>query len=69
MYDALRSDRSVSSNALEARVPYLDKSFLNFMLNLNPKLEDPKFNNMIEKYILRKAFDNDENPYLPKDVL
>ena len=54
MCDVLRCDRSVSGNALEARIPYLDKRYLNFMLNLNPKLKDPKFNNNIEKYILRK---------------
>ena len=69
MCDVLRCDRSVSGNALEARIPYLDKRYLNFMLNLNPKLKDPKFNNNIEKYILSKAFDKEKNLYFPKDCL
>ena len=56
-------------NALEARVPFLDKRYLNFCLNLNPKLKFPKYHNGVEKYIIRKAFDCKEDPYLPEDCL
>ncbi|GMG13370.1 unnamed protein product [[Candida] boidinii] len=59
---------------LEARVPFLDKEFLEVSLNIDPKekLIDQKAGR-IEKYILRKAFDtkNEEGatPYLPDEIL
>ena len=57
---------------LEARVPFLDKQFLEVCMNINPedKLIQP---GKIEKYILRKAFDTsdepDVKPYLPEEIL
>ena len=75
-FDVLRSDRSISSHGLEARTPFLDKNFVQSYLSIPAKyrfqiMKDTK----IEKYLLRKAFD-DENvlrsnswPLLPKDVL
>lgn len=52
-------------NALEARVPFLDKRYVNFAINLNPKLRSSKYYNGVEKYIIRKAFECEEDPYLP----
>jgi asparagine synthase (glutamine-hydrolysing) len=49
---------------LEARVPFLDKGFLELMMPLNPKLKLKD----IEKYILRKSFDTTDK-YLPNDIL
>mmetsp|Transcript_21257 Transcript_21257/g.9775 ORF Transcript_21257/g.9775 Transcript_21257/m.9775 type:complete len:95 (+) Transcript_21257:802-1086(+) len=69
MYDVLRGDRTSAAWALEIRIPFLDKRFLNYMLNLRPELKDPKHNKNIEKYILRKAFDDPNQPYLPQSVL
>lgn len=58
---------------LEARVPFLDKTFLDVaMLQVpaNQKLTKREpFNHSIEKYVLRKAFDTPDDPYLPHDVL
>ena len=33
-FDVLRSDRSISANGLEARMPFLDKSFVKYLLKL-----------------------------------
>ncbi len=69
LYDLLRGDRATAAWSLEVRVPYLDKKYLNYMINLPPQLKHPKYNQNIEKYILRKSFDNEQDPYLPSDVL
>ena len=66
LYDCLRSDRSISSKwSLEARTPFLDKEFVEFYMSIDPTLK--MYNNKIEKYLLRKAFENDN--FLPQDVL
>jgi len=61
---------------LETRVPFLDKSFLEVAMNVNPaekmcnKEEKPDGEHArMEKYLLRKAFDIPEEPYLPAEVL
>lgn len=70
--DCLRANKSTSAWGLEARVPFLDKGFLETSMNIDPQ------NKMItkdrlEKYILRKAFDMsdepDNAPYLPESIL
>lgn len=56
-FDVLRSDRSISGAGLEARVPFGGKDFINFVMSINPKFK--KFDKeRIEKYILRKAFED-----------
>lgn len=62
-YDVLRSDRCISSNGLEARVPFLDKRFMNYVMRLPASIRKPV--NGCEKYILRKAFEH----HLPKSVV
>lgn len=66
--DCLRANKSTSAWGLEARVPFLDKEFLELSMNIDPatKMIDKEH---MEKYILRKAFDTPENPYLPENVL
>ena len=64
MYDVLRADRSISSNGLEARVPFGDLDFVEYVMSIRPEL---KMNfTGIGKYLLRKAFEGD---YLPHDIL
>lgn len=65
-YDVLRSDRSISTQGLEPRTPFLDRDFVMFYLSIpaNYRFET---NKKQEKYLFRKAFDRDN--YLPKDVL
>lgn len=65
LYDCLRADRSISFNGLEARVPFLDPSFVKVVQNINPKLRTS--NDRMEKYLLRKAFSRDN--ILPDEVL
>lgn len=70
--DCLRANKSTMAWGLEARVPFLDKQFLEVCMNINP--EDKLITKShIEKYILRKAFDTsdqpDVKPYLPDEIL
>ncbi len=65
IYDVLRADRCISSNSLEARVPFSDKAFVKFVMSIPPKL---KMNTTGHgKYLLRAAFDTED--YLPQDIL
>jgi len=57
LYDVLRSDRSISSNGLEARTPFLDKAFVKYYLSIRPELKQFDGEKRLEKYLLRKAFD------------
>lgn len=70
--DCLRANKSTSAWGLEARVPFLDKQFLDVAMNIDPQ-EKMITKEKIEKYILRKAFDTEgvpgEKPYLPKHIL
>jgi len=66
-FDVLRSDRSISSHGLEARTPFLDKSFVETYLSINPNMRNHVFMGKCEKYLLRKAFS--ENNLLPDSVL
>ena len=66
-YDALRADRATSIHGLELRVPFLDVSFVDFYLQIDPKLRQPIKNERCEKYLLRAAFEDGD--YLPKEVL
>ena len=65
-FDVLRSDRSISSNGLEARTPFLDRDFVDTYLSIPSEIRYNK-NKLQEKYLFRKAFDN--NKYLPKEIL
>ncbi len=67
--DLLRADKSTMAHGLEARVPFLDKDFLNVSMLIKATEKQPKTYNGVEKYILRKAFDTPETPYLPDEVL
>lgn len=53
-YDVLRCDKSTAAAGLEVRVPFLDKAFLHYYMNIDPSLKIPNGN--IEKRMLRKAF-------------
>ncbi len=69
-YDCLRANKSTMAWGVEARVPFLDRDFLNVAMGIDAKDKMiSKAEGKIEKYILRKAFDTPENPYLPENVL
>lgn len=67
--DLLRADKSTMAHGLEARVPFLDKQFLEVAMAIKGEEKQPKTYSGKEKYILRKAFDTPDKPYLPDEVL
>lgn len=64
MYDVLRADRCISVNSLEARVPFGDLDFTDYVMSIDPELKMNTYNK--GKYLLRHAFEGD---YLPHDIL
>ena len=67
MFDVLRSDKSISSNGLEPRTPFLDKEFVNFYLSIPVEFRDHNANGTMEKFLLRSAFQKDR--LLPDEIL
>lgn len=65
LYDGLRADRTTASQGLELRVPFLDLQFSSYILQLPIELRTPK--DGIEKYLLRKAFENSQ--LIPDSIL
>lgn len=68
-HDGLRVDRNIANFGLEPRVPFEDKNLITFVRNMHPSLLVP--HNGIEKYILRKSFEEiyKDEPILPHEVL
>ena len=67
-FDVQRSDRSISSNGLEPRTPFLDRGFVQAYFSLPAKVRYfPGNEGQREKYIIRKMFDDDH--LLPKEIL
>lgn len=65
MYDVLRADRCISVNSLEARVPFGDLDFAEYVMSIDPEMKLNKYGK--GKYLLRHAFE--EGDYLPFDIL
>ncbi|MBE0364031.1 asparagine synthase (glutamine-hydrolyzing) [Pseudoalteromonas ulvae UL12] len=65
MFDCLRANKSMAAWGVEARVPFLDKEFVDTAMRINPEAKLCGANGKIEKHILREAFDG----YLPDEVL
>jgi asparagine synthase (glutamine-hydrolysing) len=73
-FDLLRSDKSISGAGLEARVPFADKAFLEYVMRIPARFK--RFDDeRMEKFLLRKAFqggdnvDENDKALLPDDVL
>ena len=64
MYDVLRADRCISVNSLEARVPFGDLDFVEYVMSIDPEKKLNKYGK--GKYLLRHAFDRG---YLPQSIL
>ena len=64
MYDVLRADRCISVNSLEARVPFGDLDFVQYVMSVDPSKKMNVYGK--GKYLLRHAFEGD---YLPHDIL
>ena len=65
MYDVLRADRCISVNSLEARVPFGDLDFVEYVMGVDPALKVNTYGK--GKYLLRHAFEGDR--LLPEDIL
>lgn len=72
-FDVLRSDRTISSNGLEPRTPFLDKAFVQMYLSLPIHTRNHVIHNEPEKYLIRNAFHtmicNNGKPTLPEEIL
>ncbi len=64
MYDVLRADRCISVNSLEARVPFGDLDFVEYVMSVDPEIKMNKYGK--GKYLLRRAFEGD---WLPRSIL
>ena len=65
MYDVLRADRCISVNSLEARVPFGDLDFVEYVMRIDPELKMNRYGK--GKYLLRRAFAGGD--YLPDSIL
>jgi asparagine synthase (glutamine-hydrolysing) len=69
-YDLLRANKSMAAWGVEPRVPFLDKDFVEYVMNIDPECKFiNKDHKNIEKWVLREAFNEKENPWLPDNVL
>jgi len=84
-FDALRSDRGIANNSIEARTPFAHKDFVELIMQTDPRLKVPLSDTGLidsrcpkrrEKWLLRKAFDTMytdvdgiAKAYLPQKVL
>lgn len=64
LYDCLRANKSLAAWGVEGRVPFLDKEFMDVAMRLNPKDKMVTADHNMEKWVLRKAFED----YLPESV-
>ncbi|MDD4864147.1 MAG: asparagine synthase B [Alishewanella agri] len=64
MFDCNRANKAMSAWGIEARVPFLDKEFMDVAMRLNPQAKMCGGGKM-EKHILRQAFDG----LLPNEIL
>ena len=74
LFDVLRSDKSISSNGLEPRTPFLDKTFVQYYLSLPASVRFHPEHSQCEKYLLRSAFSqmyhgDSSKPFLPAEIL
>jgi asparagine synthase (glutamine-hydrolysing) len=65
MYDVLRADRCIAGNSLEARIPFSDTAFVQYVMSIKPETKMNTYGH--GKYLLRKAFE--EGNYLPETIL
>ena len=63
-FDCLRANKSMAAWGIEARVPFLDKSFVDMAMRINPDSKMCRDGRM-EKHVLRAAFEG----LIPDDVL
>jgi asparagine synthase (glutamine-hydrolysing) len=68
LYDCARANKASAAWGVEARVPFLDREFLDVAMMLDPEVKLPRnavHSRPIEKWPLRRAFEG----YIPNEVL
>lgn len=76
-FDVQRSDKSIASNGLEARTPFLDTKFIEKYLSVNIKNRCHTLKDKPEKWLLRKSMEywgekneaHNKKGILPKEIL
>ena len=68
-FDVLRSDKSISSNGLEPRTPFLDRQWIEFYLSISKNIRFHSKNEQCEKFLIRNAFYELMPELLPKEIL
>lgn len=68
-FDVLRSDRTISCHGLEARTPFLDRTFVNYYLSIPSHVRNHNNYNKMEKYLLRESIFYVNPDLLPKNIL
>ena len=63
-FDCLRANKSMAAWGIEARVPFLDREFLDVAMSFDPKHKMTGPDRM-EKYVLRQAFED----LLPQEIV
>jgi asparagine synthase (glutamine-hydrolysing) len=75
LFDVLRSDKSISSHGLEPRTPFLDKSWVQYYLSIDPNIRFHPAHLQCEKFLLRTAFsgkhflNSEQKQLLPNSIL
>lgn len=73
LYDCLRANKAMMAWGVEARVPFLDRRFMETAMSFNTQqkmCKDDAGQKRVEKWVLRKAFDlPGDQAYLPEQVL
>jgi asparagine synthase (glutamine-hydrolysing) len=65
IYDVLRADRCIAGNSLEARVPFSDRDFVDYVMKIDPEIKLNKYK--MGKFILREPFK--DKKYIPDSIL
>ena len=74
-FDVLRSDKCISSHGLEPRTPFLDRSWVQYYMSIEPSIRHHSGQNQCEKFLLRNAFSKENFlnsnglPLLPDEIL
>lgn len=72
-YDVMRADRAPMAHGLELRFPLLDRAFVDHAMSIDPADRMPRARRPggrpVEKWLLRAAFDDPRDPWLPESVL
>jgi asparagine synthase (glutamine-hydrolysing) len=73
LYDVMRADKAPMASGLELRFPLLDRAFIDLVMSMDPADRMPKARTpggrKVEKHLLRAAFEDAANPWLPESVL